>query len=198
MLLDRGADVVVQGGFFGNALQAAVWVAAEKEEGTDDEFVLEILQKGADINAVGGFYGTALQATLATGKQRMARMLMQRGAHINVVEAGIFGTTLHAAYHGGGQELASSLITMGADVNAYGREGLREKLTRDEEMERWDAKMERWDLDGVAPRQRLTNPPGNCPMLGGLPELSKLTRGRVDLALAPPLQWAAKIGDDRW
>ena len=53
MLLDKGADIKTQGGFYSNALQAALY------EG-HDKVVQMLLDKGADVNAAGGEYGNAL------------------------------------------------------------------------------------------------------------------------------------------
>ena len=50
MLLDRGVDVNAQGGYYGNALQAAL-------AGGYDELVQILLDKGADVKAPGGKYG---------------------------------------------------------------------------------------------------------------------------------------------
>jgi len=52
-ILDGGADVNAQGGFYGNALQAAV------SEGS--EAVVQLLvDRGADVNIQGGYYGNTL------------------------------------------------------------------------------------------------------------------------------------------
>ena len=50
----------MQGGGYGNALQAALAVGHEP-------IVRLLLEKGANINAQGGGYGNALQAALAIG-----------------------------------------------------------------------------------------------------------------------------------
>jgi ankyrin repeat protein len=55
LLLDRGADVNIQGGPFGNALQAAAYYGSQ-------EIVKLLLDRGADVNIQGGAYGNALQA----------------------------------------------------------------------------------------------------------------------------------------
>ena len=53
LLLDKGADVNLQGGYYGNALQSA------SHKG-NLEIVKSLLDKGADVNAQGGHHGTAL------------------------------------------------------------------------------------------------------------------------------------------
>ena len=53
MLLDKGADINAQGGYFGNALQAVSY-------GGYDSVMQMLLDKGADINAQGGYFDNAL------------------------------------------------------------------------------------------------------------------------------------------
>ena len=56
LLLDKGADINAQGGFFNNVLQAALYKGHEK-------VVQLLLNRGADINARRVRYvGTALHA----------------------------------------------------------------------------------------------------------------------------------------
>jgi ankyrin repeat protein len=55
LLLEKGADVNAQGGYYGNALQAAA-------NGGHESVVTLLLENGADVNAQGGYYGNALQA----------------------------------------------------------------------------------------------------------------------------------------
>ena len=58
ILLDHGADVNVQGGRYGNALQAAIAGHAACEA------IQLLLGHGANVNAEGGAFGTALQAAV--------------------------------------------------------------------------------------------------------------------------------------
>ncbi len=61
MLLEKGADVNVQGGCLGNALQAASFAGHK-------EVTHMLLEKGADVNAHGGgFLGHALKAASCLG-----------------------------------------------------------------------------------------------------------------------------------
>jgi ankyrin repeat protein len=53
MLLNKGSEVNVQGGCYGNALQAASFRGHEA-------VVKMLLNKGAKVNAQGGDYGNAL------------------------------------------------------------------------------------------------------------------------------------------
>ena len=61
-LLDRGADVNAQNGFYGNALQAA-------SSGGHEQIVRLLVEKGADINAQGGSYGNLHQAASSRGHE---------------------------------------------------------------------------------------------------------------------------------
>jgi hypothetical protein len=72
-LLGGGADVNVQGGVYGNALQAA-------SGGGHREIVQLLLDKGADVNAQGGVYSNALQAALVRGHREIVQLLQLFGA----------------------------------------------------------------------------------------------------------------------
>jgi ankyrin repeat protein len=63
MILDKGADVNAQSGYYGNALQAAL------AHGHKDIATL-LLEKGANVSAQGRHFSNALQAALAGGHKR--------------------------------------------------------------------------------------------------------------------------------
>ena len=88
-LLEKGADVNVQGGEYGNALYAA---SAEGH----DRVVQLLLERGADVNAQGGRYGNALYAASAEGHDRVVELLLEKGANVNA-EGGDYGNALQAA-----------------------------------------------------------------------------------------------------
>ncbi|KAL0632096.1 hypothetical protein Q9L58_009028 [Maublancomyces gigas] len=104
MLCGKGADVNGQGGYFGNALQAAATVPG------NEEAVELLLQNGADVNAQGGGHGTALQAAASSGNKKTVELLLQNGADINA-ECEIYGNAL---------QMVELLLRNGADVNAQG------------------------------------------------------------------------------
>jgi hypothetical protein len=112
LLLEQGADANAQGGFFGNALQAAC-------DGGHDKIAQMLLDRGADINAQGGEYGNALQAACFGGHDKIAQMLLERGADINA-EGGEYGNALQAACYRGHDKIALMLLERGADANAQG------------------------------------------------------------------------------
>lgn len=64
LLLERGADVNVTGGFYASALQAA---ACSGNVG----LVKLLLDSGADCNIQGGLHGTALKAAVYWAKMRL-------------------------------------------------------------------------------------------------------------------------------
>jgi hypothetical protein len=109
-LLVKGADVNAQGGYYGNALQAASAEGYEK-------VVEQLLTKGANINGQGGHHGNALQAASAYGHEKVVEQLLTKGADINA-QGGYFGHALQAASAYGHEEVVEQLLTKGADVNA--------------------------------------------------------------------------------
>jgi ankyrin repeat domain-containing protein 50 len=64
MLLNAGAEVNAQGGYYGNALQAALIRGHEK-------IVQMLLDARVEVNAQGGYYGNALQAASIEGHEKM-------------------------------------------------------------------------------------------------------------------------------
>jgi Ankyrin repeats (3 copies) len=74
LLLEQGADVNAQGGYYGNALQAA-------SAGGHDQVVQRLLEQGADVNAQGGYYGNALQAASLRGHDQVVQRLLEKGAY---------------------------------------------------------------------------------------------------------------------
>jgi ankyrin repeat protein len=59
LLIERGADVNMRGGHYGNALQVASWRASWTGE---DHIVRLLLDHNADTNSLCGHFGSALQA----------------------------------------------------------------------------------------------------------------------------------------
>ena len=145
VLRDKGVDVNVQGGLYGNALQAASYkenenivvmliekganvnaqggildtaLAAASVEG-NEEITTMLLEKGTDVNAQGGFYGTALAVASAVGEEKIVTMLLEKGADINA-QGGFHGTALVAASAEGKDDIVTMLLEKGADVNAQG------------------------------------------------------------------------------
>ncbi|CAG9949443.1 unnamed protein product [Clonostachys rosea f. rosea IK726] len=76
MLIQKDANVNIQDGRYGNALQAA-------SAGGHLEIAQMLILNDADINAQGGEYGNALQAALARGHLEIAQMLIQKDANMD-------------------------------------------------------------------------------------------------------------------
>ncbi|KAI9772343.1 MAG: hypothetical protein M1840_001092, partial [Geoglossum simile] len=89
-LLEPNVDVNAQGGYYGNALQAAATIYHSH---ASKEVIQMLLDAGADVNAQGGYYGNALQAATATaaGADKFVlpsvkegiQMLVDAGADVN-------------------------------------------------------------------------------------------------------------------
>lgn len=74
MLLEKGANVNVQGCRYGSALYAAS-IRGHKQ------IVQILLDKGADVNAQRGDYGNALQVASLRGHKQVLWMLLGAGAN---------------------------------------------------------------------------------------------------------------------
>ncbi|KAJ7789811.1 hypothetical protein B0H14DRAFT_2535914 [Mycena olivaceomarginata] len=114
LLLNKGADVNAQGGFYGNAFQAAA-------NGSHDKIVQVLLDKGADVNVQGGHFGNALQAAAYRGHDKIVQVLLDKGAYVNA-QGGFYGNALQAAASEGHDKIVHVLLDKGADVNAQGGE----------------------------------------------------------------------------
>ena len=145
LLLETGADVNAQGGYYGNALQVASY-------GGHEAIAALLLEKGADVNAQGGWYGNALQAASAKGHEAIVALLLEKGADVNAQggehnkaleaalrrdhegnvalllekgadgspQGGWYGNALQAASARGHRAVVALLLEKGADVNAQG------------------------------------------------------------------------------
>jgi hypothetical protein len=119
-LLYNGANVNVEGGHFGNPIQAAL---VKGHEG----IVQLLIDKGANINAEGGSYGSPLQAALARGHEGIVQLLIDKGANINA-EGGQDGSPIQAASPvqaasaEGHEGIVQLLIDSGANVTVEDRE----------------------------------------------------------------------------
>jgi ankyrin repeat protein len=73
LILDKGANINAQDGYYGNALQAA-------SQGGHMRVVKMLLDAGADTNAQGRYYGNALQAASEGGHNAVAKKSLEKGA----------------------------------------------------------------------------------------------------------------------
>ena len=74
LLLDTGADIHIQAGRHGYALQAAASAG-------NKNVVKRLIAAGAEVNAEGGEYGSALQAAAAHGHEAIMVLLLDNGAN---------------------------------------------------------------------------------------------------------------------
>jgi ankyrin repeat protein len=110
--LDKDADVNAQGGYCGNALQAA-------SVGGHKQVVKMLLNKDADINAQGGYYGNALQAASVRGHKQVVKILLDKDADVNA-QGGYYGNALQAASVEDYKQVVKMLLDKDADINAQG------------------------------------------------------------------------------
>ncbi|KAK4072975.1 uncharacterized protein Triagg1_5652 [Trichoderma aggressivum f. europaeum] len=116
LLLDHGAQVNAQGGYYGTALNAACQTLFSDHAVPAARLLLE---HGADVNIGGGEYGTALQAACARNPS-ITQLLLDHGADVNA-RGGRYGTALQAACVCS-PTTVQLLLDRGADVNAEGGE----------------------------------------------------------------------------
>ncbi|KAJ3887019.1 ankyrin repeat-containing domain protein [Lentinula edodes] len=104
--------VNAQGGFFGNALQAA-------SHNGHQSIVKLLLENNAEVNAPGGVYGNALQAASYNGHQSIVKLLLENNAEVNA-PGEVYGSALQAASYDGHQSIVKLLLENNAEVNAPG------------------------------------------------------------------------------
>ncbi|KAF9890721.1 hypothetical protein FE257_005587 [Aspergillus nanangensis] len=108
-LIERGADVNTDCGYFGTALQASCIRGHV-------EIVQLLLNHGADVNAEYGSVGPALHLTCRAGSAEIAQILLQNGADVKA-EGGLYGGALQAASYAGHAAIVHLLLKYGADID---------------------------------------------------------------------------------
>jgi len=78
LLLDRGADVNLNGAEYGTALGAAAYQG-------DLDIVSLLLDRGADVYLAAGKYGSALGAAAYAANMEIIALFRDRGADVNLV-----------------------------------------------------------------------------------------------------------------
>jgi hypothetical protein len=106
LLLKSGADISACGGYYGNALQAAV-------VNGDELIERRLLENGIDVNTKGGIYNNALYAASAMGHMSMVKLLLKHGAKINA-RGGHYGNALNAAIENDHTRIVELLEAQGA------------------------------------------------------------------------------------
>lgn len=77
-----------------------------------------LLNNGADINARGGFYGNALQVASSGGYEAVVKLLLDKGAKLNMQDED--SNMLQTAAASGHELIVMALLNKFADVNAQG------------------------------------------------------------------------------
>lgn len=114
LLLDKGAEVNLQGGLHDTALRAAC------SEGHED--IVELLLKHkADVNAQ---HASVLQSACSGGHESIVNMLLDHGADVNAHN----GSALQSACYAGHGSIVQMLLNYGADINAQGELPLGDPL----------------------------------------------------------------------
>ncbi|CAI7640895.1 unnamed protein product [Penicillium bialowiezense] len=90
LLLSQGANVNAKGGPYGSALQAS----AASIVNDDLDLINLLLDHGADVNAQGGLHGSVLHAAVFSGRYKVVKLLLERGADINSCVADDQGASL--------------------------------------------------------------------------------------------------------
>jgi len=119
LLKKETKETIDQVDFYGyTALHAAC-------EGGFPDLILPLLEAGADINrATYDATFTSLHHALAKSKWDCARILIEKGADLDVLnEGGVFGSSLHYAVYQGNEEFVKLILTKGADVNSISGQG---------------------------------------------------------------------------
>jgi ankyrin repeat protein len=130
VLLDNDAEVNIQGGHFGNALQATVAGLLYKDYHTSGirEYIIRLLlERGANINAKGGYYGDALTAADVIGKFPIFNLLIENGAIKKKIPLHVDQhyewTTLHSASNFGRIEVVEALFERGHITSVVDSDG---------------------------------------------------------------------------
>jgi ankyrin repeat protein len=112
-LIDSGADVTAEGGYFSSVLYAATLCSRA-------EIVQMLLNAGADVNRQYGSESTPLELATAKGCTAIVSMLIAAGADLNEERDRFGGCALQIASLRGFTEIVRILLQSGANVNHSG------------------------------------------------------------------------------
>jgi len=110
----------------GNATASSTDFALHQAVLDDDkQLVIKLISKGAAIDVIGSRkygYGSALHLAVREGRLKIAKLLLDRGAQVDVLDPDDF-TPLHNAAWNGNLEMTELLLDSGADINASTYDG---------------------------------------------------------------------------
>ena len=111
-MIEKNMDVNAEGGWYGNALQAACNLGSTG-------IVHALVDNGAEIDAMGAL-GTALCAFCYAGNYEIAELLLNKGADVDAYREREFciGNSLQIASKSGCENIVKLLLDRGAAVNA--------------------------------------------------------------------------------
>jgi len=119
LLKKETKETIDQVDFYGyTALHAAC-------EAGHADLIVPLLEAGADINrATYDATFTSLHHALAKRKWDCAKILIDKGADVNLLnEGGVFGSSLHYAIYQGEEEFVKLIVAKGGDVNLISGQG---------------------------------------------------------------------------
>ena len=120
-LVDNGADVNAQGGFYGNALIAA-------STSGHIEIVKLLIEKGATIDSLGTVYGgTALEAASFEGHIEVVQLLLHKASQIAAHNRSNVGIALEAAPTAGHTEIVRFPLDKACHIDALWVQGALKK-----------------------------------------------------------------------
>ncbi|KAF5989890.1 hypothetical protein FBULB1_515 [Fusarium bulbicola] len=119
-LLENGADVNLGAGLYGYPLQSACLAPADDPTGLNARGLVYLLKDCANfvVNQTGGLFGTAIQAAAYTGKTDGVKLLLEKGADVNL-HSGKYGSALNAAAVRGYWDIVEILLETGAKADFY-------------------------------------------------------------------------------
>jgi ankyrin repeat protein len=118
LLIERGVDVNLKGGYYGTALQCAARFGYS-------DIVRLLLRSGAQLNILGGKHDTALRGAVVASNETVVDTLIAAGADVNLRVSKSKGGTedsksvLHLAVETKNYRIVKRLVEAGADVNLY-------------------------------------------------------------------------------
>ena len=121
LLLDRGADVNLTGGIYGTALGAV----ASGSQGLLEIAILCLPQSDKVVHMLRDFLFSPEYPAMVNQQRQIVRLLLVRGADINITFGGKYGTALGVAAYHGEVEMVKLLLEHGANPGLRDIQGIR-------------------------------------------------------------------------
>lgn len=116
MLLDQGASVNTQSGYYGTALHSAVGkdLAMDGSDWKEPEIVRLLISRGADVNAAHWQHGTPLALACGSGRLEQVKLLIEKGSQLNHLNL-IGQSPIHVAICESHWNIFNHLLELGCD-----------------------------------------------------------------------------------